>query len=184
MIFYVSEKFKVHIHEYPFAEKVNPILHKIILEKGVNRDKGAWMTEWNVYDIKEFKLIGDFALNLIHSWKKGTKEGDDYILNPTEAEPLVISDLWGQYTNKGDYQNFHIHHPSHWSFAYYVNTPKGSSPLIFKGGKKVPAKAGQMVLFPSWISHAVPPNKCNHRSVVSGNLCYDSFRWRSKGYSE
>ena len=53
----IHEEAKIHIHEYPFAERLNPKLHDIILEKAVNRDYGATMTSWHeCFDIKEFHL--------------------------------------------------------------------------------------------------------------------------------
>ena len=44
----------------------------------------------------------------------------------------------------------HYHHPhSSLVFVYFVNTPKGSSPLVFPtSGKKVKAEAGTLVIHP------------------------------------
>ena len=59
---------------------------------------------------------------------------------------------------------------------YYVNTPKGSSPLIFEAGnKKIDPKEGYLILFPAWLTHFVPPNKCEGRSVIVGN-----FYWKTQ----
>ena len=56
---------------------------------------------------------------------------------------------------------------------YYINTPKGSSPLVFsESRKKIYPKSGQMIIFPSWIRHEVPPNKCEGRSIIAGNFYY------------
>ena len=63
----VSEQAKIHIHQYPFAEKLNPIIHKIILEKSVNEDMGALMTDWETF-IPEFETIGKYAIDLIRGW--------------------------------------------------------------------------------------------------------------------
>ena len=93
--------------------------------------------------------------------------------SPTCSWYLELKEIWGQLYNKGDYQVSHNHLPNHWSFVYYVNTPRGSSPLVFTNSKKkVAAKAGNMVIFPSWVRHQVPPNKCEERSVVAGNFYY------------
>ena len=88
-----------------------------------------------------------------------------------------MMDLWGQVYNEGDYQISHSHLPSHVSFVYYVNTPKGSSPLVFaQSGKKVKAESGKMVIFPGSIYHHVPKNKCEGRSVIAGNFYYNINR--------
>ena len=162
----VYEEAKIHIHQYPFAEKLNPIIHKIILEKSVNEDMGALMTDWETF-IPEFETIGKYAIDLIRGWKWSLD-------TPVrQDDPLRLDNLWGQWYRKGDYQIEHTHYPNQWSFVYFVNTPRGSSPLVFsRSKKKVAAKAGNMVIFPSWVRHQVPPNKCEERSVVAGNFYY------------
>ena len=163
----IHEEAKIHIHEYPFAEKINPVLHKLILEKSVNEDMGALMTDWESFSVPAFEQIGDYAISLIRGWKWSLD-------TPVRQEdPLKLSNLWGQWYRKGDYQIAHTHYPNQWSFVYFVNTPRGSSPLVFTtSNKKVAAKAGNMVIFPSWMRHHVPPNKCEGRSIVAGNFYY------------
>ena len=79
---------------------------------------------------------------------------------------LELKDLWGQVYNEGDFQESHDHVPNHWSFVYYVNTPRGSSPLVFESsGKKFRPKAGQVIIFPAWLMHYVPPTTKNRISL-------------------
>ena len=159
----VIERYAVHRMVYPFAKKLNPILHQIILNKANISDKGAVMTPWKSYDIKEFDLIGTWIRNFLIS--SSLTCHDDFILK--------YYDLWGQLYNKGDYQDTHDHLPCHWSFVYYVNTPRGSSPLVFEHSKtKLHLKAGEVIVFPAWIRHYVPPNRCEGRSIVAGNFMY------------
>ena len=162
----VFEKAKIHVEQYPYAEKVNPVLHRLIVERSVHEDMGAIMTDWESFDVREFKLIGDYATNLITGWNRE-------IYTPTRRFGLTLQNIWGQWYRKGDFQVSHDHIPHQWSFVYFVNTPRGSSPLVFTtSNKKVAAKAGNMVIFPSWVRHQVPPNKCEGRSVVAGNFYY------------
>ena len=159
----VIERCAVHRMVYPFAKKLNPILHQIILNKANISDKGAVMTPCKSYDIKEFDLIGTWIRNFLIS--SSLTCHDDFILK--------YYDLWGQLYNKGDYQDTHDHLPCHWSFVYYVNTPRGSSPLVFEHSKtKLHLKAGEVIVFPAWIRHYVPPNRCEGRSIVAGNFMY------------
>tara|TARA_B100001996_G_C18307768_1_gene457307 strand:+ start:28 stop:576 length:549 start_codon:yes stop_codon:yes gene_type:complete len=165
----VHEHAKIHIHQYPFAETLNPILHKIIMDGADKEDMGAIMTDYFSFEVPEFKKIGNYALDLIRGW-------EDSIDTPIRPhDPLILNNIWGQWYRKGDFQISHVHYPNQWSFVYYVNTPRGSSPLVFTNSKKkVAAKAGNMVIFPSWVRHQVPPNKCEGRSVVGGNFCYEN----------
>ena len=113
----VSEKAKVHINNYPFAEKLNPVLHRLVVEKSNKEDFGAIMTDWESFDVQEFKLIGDYATNLIEGWNRE-------IYTPTRSHGLILNNMWGQWYRKGDYQISHAHYPNQWSFVYYINTPK------------------------------------------------------------
>ena len=57
------------------------------------------------------------------------------------------------------------------AFVYFVNTPKGSSPLVFPtSGKKIKAEPGKLVLFPPSLSHKVPINKCDNRVTIASNV--------------
>tara|TARA_B100000965_G_C19386006_1_gene666785 strand:- start:81 stop:638 length:558 start_codon:yes stop_codon:yes gene_type:complete len=170
----VFQRTPVHIHEYPFAERLNPKLHDIILEKAVNRDFGATMTSWKeCSDIKEFRTIADWVHKIILGLN--LKDGIDGIFD------LKLKELWGQYYKKGDYQIDHHHNPLSWSFVYYVNAPKGSAPLVFtSSNKKIFPKPGMLVLFPSWVYHYVPKHKCEEiRSIVSGDFFY-SVDWEKE----
>ena len=71
------------------------------------------------------------------------------------------------------YQESHWHLPYHWSFVYYENTPRGSSPLVFtQSRKRIRVKEGNFVIFPAGVEHYVPRNKCDERSAVAGNFYY------------
>ena len=66
---YVKEKLKICEYDYPFADSLNPTLHKIIcnLPDGQNRRTSlqSKMTSWNT-DVKEFKLIINLVSQLLH----------------------------------------------------------------------------------------------------------------------
>tara|TARA_B100000287_G_scaffold259429_1_gene244026 strand:- start:210 stop:725 length:516 start_codon:yes stop_codon:yes gene_type:complete len=162
----VHEVAKIHTEFYPFAEKLNPILHEIIIKRSYREDMGAIMTDWNIFDIPEFQKIGDFATNIIRGWSRD-------IYTPARKHGLRLNNLWGQWYRKGDYQVSHAHQPNQWSFVYYVNVPKGSSPLVFtESRKKIYPREGMILIWPSWIRHEVPPNKCEGRSIIAGNYYY------------
>ena len=85
------------------------------------------------------------------------------------------SDCWGVLYNKNDFAIAHAHWPHIWSWGYYVKVPQGSSPLVFPEGKEgnyyVFPKVGDLVIFPAWIKHEVPPSLTEEdRMLVGGNL--------------
>ena len=98
-----------------------------------------------------------------------------------------ISDCWGILYKKKDFVVTHAHWPNIWSWGYYIKTPKGSSPLvfpeglliddegtvetIFAGSYYVFPEKGDLVIFPSWAKHEVPPSVCEEdRIMVAGNI--------------
>ena len=145
----VREKVNIHTCFYPHFERFNPILHKIIMQRASIRNMGATMTEWRC-NIVQFREIAQYALKVIT--QEDTCLESAYKCN----YPLQLRQLWGQWYAKGDYQLSHTHLPNHWSFVYYVNTPKGASPLIF----------------PAFLQHYVPKNNGEGRSGIAGNLFY------------
>jgi predicted 2-oxoglutarate/Fe(II)-dependent dioxygenase YbiX len=48
--------------------------------------------------------------------------------------------------------------------------------VFSRSKKKVAAKAGNMVIFPSWVRHEVPPNRCEGRSIIAGNFYYMNIK--------
>ena len=68
---------EIEAHKYPFAQDINPDLHRVICENSVTKDKGALMTQWDCFDVKEFNVIADYAKSLID-------------------RPTKLVDLWGQ----------------------------------------------------------------------------------------
>ena len=165
----VFQRTKVLINHYPFADKLNPKLHEIILQKAVNPDMGATMTAWKAgFHIKEFSLIGDWAFNTVKNFNEVGIDFDDIY-------DLYLKDIWGQYYKRGDYQRPHHHNPHYWSFVYFVNAPRGSAPLVFtESNKKIIPKSGMLVIFPGWVWHHVPKHRCDEiRSVISGNFIYN-----------
>ena len=58
-----------------------------------------------------------------------------------------------------------------YAFVYFVNSPKGSSPLVFTtSGKRIKPEEGKILIFPPQLFHHVPKNKCDGRITLSGNV--------------
>jgi uncharacterized protein (TIGR02466 family) len=100
---------------------------------------------------------------------------------------LEMSDCWINIMPQGCAHSFHLHPQSVVSGTYYVRTPRGCPGLKFedprlsrlmaapprKTGAKpeqqahieYPAKAGQVILFESWLRHEVPANRVAQERV-------------------
>lgn len=153
---------------YPQSIIVNPILHDLIDEDKL-RVKGPSSEYFITYfreEPDEVKCLVEWTSNKIRS------EIVDI--------PLVCSESWGVIYEKGDYINVHTHKqgdlidsstPNYFSFVYYINTPEGSSPLVFPtSGYEVKPEPGKMVVFESRLRHEIPPNHGSGRSIIVGNF--------------
>jgi uncharacterized protein (TIGR02466 family) len=108
---------------------------------------------------------------------------------------LALTDCWVNVMPRGVAHSLHLHPLSTISGTYYVRTPKGASGLKFEDPRldrfmaapprradcseeqrawhTVPAEAGNVVLFESWLRHEVPPNPSRTERVsISFNLHY------------
>jgi uncharacterized protein (TIGR02466 family) len=113
-----------------------------------------------------------------------------------EGRELSMTDCWVNLMGPGAVHGLHLHPLATISGTYYVRTPRGSSVLKFedprldrmmaapprradcrpenRGWVEVPAEAGRVVLFESWLRHEVPPNPTG-RERVSISFNYGWF---------
>jgi uncharacterized protein (TIGR02466 family) len=103
------------------------------------------------------------------------------------GRPLAMTDCWVNIMAQGVVHSLHLHPLASISGTYYVRTPQGSAGLKFedprldrfmaapprraaararsRGWVTVPAEAGKIVLFESWLRHEVPPNPARSERV-------------------
>lgn len=106
---------------------------------------------------------------------------------------LRMTQLWVNVMPANVYHTLHFHPHSALSGGYYVQTPPNSIPMKIEDPRmalymnaplrenttaaskdlyyKVPAKAGEFVIFESWLRHEVPPNT-SKKSRVSLSFNY------------
>lgn len=162
----LENEYKILECFYPNSNKLNTTIFNIIKKaksKTIPLDDVFVfkMTDWNLNETYEF-CLEDF-LNFISCTIK-----KEFNLN------LKCSTCWGVIYNKGDYILSHSHSTeATFSFVYYLNAPKGSSPLIFsKSNYKVIPEFGKLVIFDSRLFHEVPENKSENRACLVGNFSY------------
>jgi uncharacterized protein (TIGR02466 family) len=112
-----------------------------------------------------------------------------------EGRELTMTDCWINIMPRHVVHSLHLHPLSTISGTYYVRTPRGSPGIKFEDPRldrfmaapprkarhraenrpwvTVPATAGNVVLFESWLRHEVPPNPvASERVSISFN-----FNW-------
>ena len=143
-------------------------LQKIILKTGDEWQRRLTVVQANITNLnmhdryEDFKTVSDIVVS--YAEKMGS--------TPIKCR---TSDCWGVLYKKNDFAVAHAHWPNIWSWGYYVKVPQGSSPLVFPEGKEgnyyVFPQVGDLVIFPAWIKHEVPPSNVDEdRMLVGGNI--------------
>ena len=162
---FINEKLQIEEYNYPLYRKNNPIFRSIIEneEKVDHSNCKSKMTKWDLHF--KHKEISDFI-----NWVIDITE--DSMIRPYNGYfSLMCVNSWGLICNKGNYVEEHRHERSSFSFVYYINSPKGSSPLVFTtSGHEVKPQEGKLVVFNSALLHCVPINKCDARYSLIGVL--------------
>jgi hypothetical protein len=150
------------------GSELHSALQSIILKTGDEWKRRLTVVQANITNLnmhgryKEFKTISDIVLT--YAEKMGS--------TPIKCR---TSDCWGVLYKKKDFAVAHAHWPNIWSWGYYVKVPQGSSPLVFPEGKEgnyyVFPQVGDLVIFPAWVKHEVPPSTVDEdRMLVGGNI--------------
>ena len=86
---------------------------------------------------------------------------------------------WVQKYDNHDWHQVHVHNPTDYSFIYFIDCTKDSSPTTFytpghpyvmSDPIHVKAQKGRCIIFQGCIPHEVRPNNDCIRKVVSGNI--------------
>lgn len=100
---------------------------------------------------------------------------------------VAITDCWLNVMPAGVAHSMHLHPTSFISGTYYVQVPKGAGALKFEDPRlsrmmaapprqaflSIPAKAGDVILFESWLRHEVPPARyAGDRISISFNYAW------------
>ena len=166
--------------EFPQASELNSVLYDRVCENlhtnvRASHGIGGHRTDWNLQE----QNIGE--INELTSWiqhilpdvsknfaAKTFSENEECGYNVNSFE---IAECWGIHYNIGESLMEHCHFPYSLSFVYYVRTPKGTAPIIIEN-EIHEIKEGQCVFFLASQYHSVPPNDCDGRCAIVGNILY------------
>jgi uncharacterized protein (TIGR02466 family) len=183
------EALNAHLLERIYAEQARD-------EEGIQRSNfrklGGWHSHNNLHKDPEYADLVDNILTA------GKLISDD--LGYHKSYALSIGTMWSIINAPGSSNRAHIHPGCTWSGVYYIQAPEGCGNIEFIDprtenlmqqpryipNKKRPKhcwtkanitpKAGRMLIFPSWLYHAVAPNLSEEtdtngqRIIISFNL--------------
>lgn len=176
-------------------------------EKGVQRSNiralGGWHSHNELHKKPEYQSL----IQLVNKVSSKISLANGY----HERYELKIGTMWSIINPPGGSNQAHLHPGSHWSGVYYVHAPKDSGDIEFfdprtqnliMQPKCLPNKrrpkhcwtkvhftpiAGKILLFPSWLYHAVAPNlstekgSASERVIISFNLTQEKVSGTAGG---
>ena len=178
-------KMKLPIHEVNLLEtkkidsKTNDnLIQKILTYPDVMKHQTnvkANMTDWRMHmKDDDFNKVSTIAENVAKTMRYGSThvDGDTHTKRKGQSPRLMTDECWGASYSKGEFTQEHNHWPALWSWCYYLQVPKGSSPLVFsEAGIMFEPKVGDLVIFDGQAKHSVPPCECEEKRVmIAGNI--------------
>ena len=179
-------KMKLPIHEVNLLEtkkidsKTNDnLIQKILTYPDVMKHQTnvkANMTDWRMHmKDDDFGKLASTVETIAMNMRYGSThvDGDTHtVKNKGQSPRLMTDECWGASYGKGELTKNHNHWPALWSWCYYLQVPKGSSPLVFsEAGIMFEPKVGDLVLFDGQAQHSVPPCDCEEKRVmIAGNI--------------
>jgi uncharacterized protein (TIGR02466 family) len=106
-----------------------------------------------------------------------------------KGRKIALTDCWLNVMPAGMVHSLHLHPTSFISGTYYVQVPKGAGALKFEDPRlsrmmaappgrafvSLPARAGDVILFESWLRHEVPPARyAGERISISFNYSWSA----------
>ena len=155
------------------------LIKKIIAYPDVMKHKTnvkANMTDWRMHmKDDDFGKLASTVETIAKNMRYGSThvDGDTHtVKNKGQSPRLMTEECWGASYGKGEYTKNHNHWPALWSWCYYLQVPKGSSPLVFpEAGIMFEPKVGDLVIFSGQAQHSVPPCECEDKRVMmAGNI--------------
>ena len=136
---------------------------------------GGWHSPTNMNHKKEYQPLLDELFDM-----------QDQIFRDYGMEPKPgLGNMWVNLNYPGAYNKQHMHANSQWSGVYYVKVPKNSGNLFLEDPRPgpnlimprrlkgipralwrvvaYPAIEGQIIMFPSWLSHGVQINESKEK---------------------
>jgi len=161
----VTEELEVNAIPFPKASQIHDALiatSKSITYPNTNKTNvKASMSDWFI-DSPEITLLVDWIARRLKIIDMNTTQCNAHIVH-----------TWFVNYNEGDHTNPHTHYPLQYSFAYFINSPPGSSPLVFTHSNiSIDPTPGTVVIFPGNVKHHVNTNKSTGRLVLVGNFLF------------
>ena len=163
----VQETHDIIIKDYPYTDSIM-VDHFPLTREVYNADGG--ITNVRALQTEVYYDVVDSNIKNLFDWAMG-------FLPQADISKHAVDHYWIAKYNRGDFTLSHNHYPCLYSFVYFVNSPKGSSSLVFTTSEQsIEAKNGRIVIFPAILKHHVPENQCDNRVIIAGNFFFRGWK--------
>jgi uncharacterized protein (TIGR02466 family) len=194
-----KELFPTYVWTYDLEDEISAGLNVDLMnsldeltpEKPALAHGHKWQTDQNLHEFEEFA-------ELVKIFRAAMTEIIDLL--GVECTEFEITGCWANISPKFSYHGPHHHANNFLSGIYYVAAPKGGNTVIFHEPRsqpsiiepklktetkyyanavKITVKPGRMIIFPSWLTHSVPPSTADTLRVsISYNIMFSDFTKR------
>jgi len=168
--------------------KLNRILNKVENSFINGHESKSKKNLGNHHSLNTFILEEKEMIDIKEFCVKGLEEYFKTVYEPTDNVQIKITQSWLNWTKKNEFHHGHEHPNSFISGVFYPSAEKNKDRICFQRSDyeqiKIPAKktndynteriellveTGDLVLFPSKLSHYVPFNETNNRISIAFN---------------
>ena len=164
---------------YPKALKLKSSLIKTVKTNGwASIQGGGTRTDFNLHQrkIKEIDILLKWIQRKLpkvaYNFSQGGDDASKMEHVGFNVNAFKIKECWGVYYNKGQGVIKHNHFPYAFTFQYYVNVPRKSTPFVMEG-KEIKPTTGTVLFFLSHQYHWAKPTGSDGRCVIVGNILYE-----------
>jgi|TARA_Y100000033_G_C2701087_1_gene88633 hypothetical protein len=164
---FCRENLEIEIHHHPHHQSLNEkLMHDFSKLNFFSHNKFTNIKGSQFNFVRHQLSMKPKGVTLVENWAKQIIQNK--LMFPVEFRLTS----WATRLDRGQETLEHDHlYYATFAFVYFVNTPKGASPLVFPtSGKKVKAESGKLILFPAPLRHKVPVNKCDNRVTIASNI--------------
>lgn len=176
--------FPTSVMKFKFNRNLNEIENTFIKKQESKSKKNLG----NYHSLNTF-VLNENEMNSIKEFcQKGLEEYFKFVYEPTDNVKINITQSWLNWTKKNEFHHGHEHPNSFISGVFYPSAQKNKDRICFQKSDyqqiKIPSKktndyntdriellveTGDLVLFPSKLSHYVPFNETENRISIAFN---------------
>tara|TARA_R110000822_G_scaffold281276_5_gene403008 strand:+ start:53 stop:622 length:570 start_codon:yes stop_codon:yes gene_type:complete len=151
----IQESYRLKNRE---GKENSPLFTYLFNEDKKNKVIGSDFKLW-----LESDLYNVLLRNILSTVKSLSSSGQEY----------AILNSWMGIYKENQSVTSHTHDPAYKSFCYYISAKEPYTPMVFDDvGIEIEAITDRLIIFPSHVTHSVPPCRGEERIMIAGNIIF------------